>query len=89
MYLKAKITALRNGNRFYRGRSDICEMLDNQQGSFTTIKLNGEKFICPVKPVRFYWNHSNDIHIFDINHRYTFRVRPVLIWFLELHNIKE
>lgn len=50
-FMQAKLTILRNGNRFYRGRMDICDMLDNHPQTFAQIKLNGEKFVCPIKPV--------------------------------------
>lgn len=42
----------RNGIKFYKGKLDFCEMLDYRQSdTFISIKMNGEKLMCPVQPV--------------------------------------
>lgn len=54
-YSQVKMTVLRDGNKFYRGTFDFCEMLDYNNNpianAFTSMKFDGEPLMCPVPPV--------------------------------------
>lgn len=44
----------RNGNKFYRGTIDICEMLEyHRTDTFASIKIDGAQLMCPVQAVIF------------------------------------
>lgn len=42
----------RNGNKFFKGNIDLCEMLENQNSdAFASFRIDGAQMMCPVKPV--------------------------------------
>lgn len=46
------MTIQRNGNKFYKGNVDLCEMLEYRKSdTFARIKMDGEQVMCPIKPV--------------------------------------
>lgn len=50
--LKIRMSIMRSGIKFYKGKLEFCEMLDyHQNDAFISIRMNGEQAVCPVKAV--------------------------------------
>lgn len=49
---QVKFVVLRNGNRFWRGKFNACDMLEYHQETFSTFAIEGIRPFCPFERVR-------------------------------------